>query len=56
MVNYCRGMIAGEVNTKPMYVQMGSLVIEKGVKPASTVSGTIDGKRYTVSSVLKENL
>lgn len=47
MVNYCRGMIAGEVNTKPMYVTMGSVVVEQGVKPASTVSGTVDGKRYT---------
>jgi hypothetical protein len=47
MVNYCKGMIAGEVNTKPMYVQMGSLVVEQGAKPASSVSGTVDGKKYT---------
>ena len=47
MVNYCKGMIAGEVNTKPMYVQMGSLVVEQGVKPASSASGTVDGKKYT---------
>lgn len=47
MVNYCKGMIAGEANTKPMYVQMGSLVVEQGVKPASTASGTVDGKKYT---------
>ncbi len=40
-------MIAGEVNTKPMYVQMGSLVVEQGAKPASSVSGTVDGKKYT---------
>ena len=26
---------------------MESLVIEKGVKPASKVSGTVDGKKYT---------
>jgi hypothetical protein len=47
MVNYCKGMIAGEVNTKPINVQMESLVIEKGVKPASKVSGTVYGKKYT---------
>ncbi len=47
MVNYCKGMIAGEVNTKPMYVQMGRLVVEQGARPASSVSGTVDGKKYT---------
>ena len=47
MVNYCKGMIAGKVNTKPMYVQMGRLEIEQGVKPASSVSGTAYGKKYT---------
>jgi hypothetical protein len=47
MVNYCRGMIAGEVNTKPMYVKMGSVVAQQGAVTASTVSGTVDGKKYT---------
>jgi len=47
MVSYCKGSIAGEANTKPMYVQMGKLEIEEGVKPASSVSGTVDGKKYT---------
>ena len=47
MVNYCKGMIAGKVNTKPMYVQMGSLQIEQGARPASSVVGTVDGKSYT---------
>ena len=47
MVNYCRGMIAGEVNTKPMYVTMGNVVAQQGAVTASTVSGTVDGKKYT---------
>ena len=47
MVNYSRGMIAGEVNTKPMNVQMGSLVVEQGSRPASKASGTVFGKKYT---------
>ncbi len=47
MVNYCKGMIAEKVGTKPMYVQMGSLVVEQGAKPASSASGTVDGKKYT---------
>jgi len=47
MVNYCKGMIAGEANTKPINVQMESLVIEKGIKPGSKVSGTVYGKKYT---------
>ena len=40
-------MIAGEAGTKPMYVQMGSLVVEQGVRPASKASGTAHGKKYT---------
>jgi hypothetical protein len=47
MVNYCKGMIAEKAGTKPMYVQMGSLVVEQGTKPASKASGTVDGKKYT---------
>jgi len=47
MINYCRGMIAGEAGTKPMYVQMGSLVVEQGARPASKASGTAHGKKYT---------
>ena len=47
MISYCKGMIAGEVNTKPMYVEMGKLIVEQGAKPASKVSGTVNGKKYT---------
>ncbi len=47
MVNYCKGMIAEKAGTKPMYVQMGSLVVEQGTRPASKASGTAHGKKYT---------
>ena len=47
MINYCRGEIAGKANTKPMYVQMGGVVLEQGARPASSISGTVDGKKYT---------
>lgn len=47
MINYCKGMISEKAGTKPMYVQMGSLVVEEGVRPASKASGTANGQRYT---------
>ncbi|PHS42249.1 MAG: hypothetical protein COB07_00480 [Sulfurovum sp.] len=47
MINYCKGMIAEKAGTKPMNVQMGSLVVEQGAKPASKASGTAFGKKYT---------
>lgn len=47
MVSYCKGTIASQANTKPMYVQMGRLVVEQGARPASSVQGTVDGKKYT---------
>jgi len=47
MVNYCKGMIAEKAGTKPMYVQMGSLVVEPGTRPASKASGAANGKKYT---------
>ncbi len=47
MINYCRGMIAEKAGTKPMYVQMGRVEIEQGARPASSIPGTVDGKKYT---------
>jgi len=44
MINYCKGMIAGEVNTKPMYVQMGRLEMDQGT---SFIYGTVNNTRYT---------
>ena len=47
MISYCKGAIAGEAATKPMYVQMGSVQYGMGANPVSTVSGVAYGKRYT---------
>lgn len=37
---FCRGEVAGQYGTKPMYVTTGKLL--KGSKGTSSVSGTVD--------------
>jgi hypothetical protein len=47
MISYCKGTIASEASTKPMYVQMEPVRYGMGANPVATVSGTAYGKRYT---------